>query len=101
MNPGPDFALMLPWLVVGALVVIGAITAMVAGLPWQTRKEAALHQELMATQLRVVTESQSLLATTLSKLADTVQGISELVAVLKDRTESSAKIRGMSRRASK
>lgn len=44
----------LPWALVGLLVVIGGTTAAIAGMPWLTKREAALRDELWDERLKTV-----------------------------------------------
>lgn len=76
------FAVMIPWFGMGLLVVVGAMTAVFYGLPWQTKSEAALHRENYDRQLAAILNVQEATVNNLATLTRSVAELTTSVAVL-------------------
>lgn len=78
----------LPWGIVGALVVLGAITVVFAGLPFQTKTEAAMQERMMTDRLITLAEAQKDVANSMKTLTIAVTSLSAAVAVLQEQVSS-------------
>lgn len=72
----------LPWAIIGVLVVIGGTTALVAGMPWLTKREADLRDQMRDKEMTAIRESLALTTTLCNANATQIAQLTTNVAVL-------------------
>ena len=81
----------LPWGIVGALVVLGSITVVFAGLPFQTHAEAQLQERLLTDKLVTLVESQKKVISNLESLTTSVGILTTSVGILQEQVSTDRK----------
>lgn len=77
----------LPWGIVGVLIIVGGLTVAAAGLPWQTKNEAAMEHQLIDQRIQSIIATQQTNAAQLGTLTQQVIELSKQNAALQTRMD--------------